>query len=271
MKQCERIVDLFGELHGDEVDGKTKIMVQDHLYNCPGCREEYKWYALTVQALGSLETVAPPPDFLAKLNARISSEPNHSFSFIEFFRNIFTSVPYMPLPAGVVALALVACIGLVVYKSSLSFMPTAKPEAISYHSGEKVGGLASRVSTSKTTPISTSPAPLLKNFPPTIAESIGADNLTLESNSIDTAIESLKKKILPNIQGKIVGDEKGFHNAGDVVLAVLIPSESYSRLTKELVDHGALAVGVGSEEKRYSPTQKDGNNVLLYIRFVHRR
>ncbi len=59
MMECERISDLFGELHDDEADGEIRDVIRDHLYNCPECREEYKWYTLTVQALGSLETASP--------------------------------------------------------------------------------------------------------------------------------------------------------------------------------------------------------------------
>jgi hypothetical protein len=105
---------------------------------------------------------------------------------------------------------------------------------------------------------------------PTIADVIGADNLTVESPSIDNAMQSLEK-ILPNIQGRIQGrlvDEKGRGKPGDVVLAVLIPSASYGHLTTELIKHGAVAVGVGAEDGHLAPSPKEGNNVLLYIRFV---
>ena len=50
----------------------------------------------------------------------------------------------------------------------------------------------------------------------------------------------------------------------------MIPSESYANLTTELINHGAVAAGAGNSTSA-EPAKKDGNNVLLYIRFVHVR
>jgi len=99
----------------------------------------------------------------------------------------------------------------------------------------------------------------------TIADRLGADNLTVESASIDSALESLKK-ILPNIQGQLV-DQRNPGNGG-VVVGVLIPPSAYGRLTTELINHGAVESGAGSEIQPGPPLKKEGNNVLLYIRFV---
>jgi hypothetical protein len=108
-----------------------------------------------------------------------------------------------------------------------------------------------------------------RNFP-TIADRIGADNLTVESPSIDQAVESLKR-ILPNIQGRLV-DENNRGRVGEVVVGVMIPSDAYGNLTSELINHGAVASGMkDAEAKSPSPTKGEGNNVLLYIRFVHTR
>ncbi len=284
MKECVRITDLFGKLHDDEADGEIGDLVRDHLYNCPGCREEYKWYSLTVQALGSLETASPPENFVAQLSSRIYSEPS-SGSLGNFFRNIFTYSPYMPLPVGVASLFLIAVIGLVVYNSPFMPVGTAAQvatQAPAPHTGiltvGKPGGIVATHS-GPSIPVTTSPS-LPNSHPrsanpertvesrpqfPTIADLIGADNLTVESPSVDKALESLKQ-ILPGIQGRLV--EKRDGNPGDVVLAVLIPSDSYGHLTTELIKHGAVAVGAGTQDNRLSPAQKDGNNVLLYIRFV---
>ncbi|MBI5250667.1 MAG: zf-HC2 domain-containing protein [Desulfomonile tiedjei] len=293
MKECEQIGDLFGKLHDDEADGETGDFVREHLYNCPGCREEYKWYSLTIQALGSLESASPPENFVAQLNSRLYSEPSSTSTLTDFFRNIFSYSPYMPLPVGVASLALVVVLGLAVYNTSYFIAPGAQvatPEPAA-HKGiippqVGPGGMVAKSTPSgPTIPLAAPPA---ASFPgshfrasnpektlesrqqfPTIADLIGADNLTVESDSVDKAMESLKN-LLPGIQGRLVG-EKGHGNPGDVVLAVLIPSDSYGHLTTELIKHGAVASGVGPEDSRLSPTSKDGKNVLLYIRFVSSR
>lgn len=292
MKECERITDLFGELHDDEADGDAGDFVRDHLYNCPGCREDYKWYTLTIQALGSLETASPPGDFLAQLSARLEPEPS-SNSFANFFRNIFSHSPYMPLPVGVVALVLVAVIGTVVYNtSSVVLAPLAQvgtSESAGHTGvipGAKHQGIVARNTPSGpaipftepstgtfpgTNPRPANPEDTLESRPhfPTIADLIGGDNLTVESPRVDQALESFKK-MLPDIRGRLVG-ENDQGNPRDVVLTVLIPSDSYGHLTTELIKHGAVASGAVTEDGVAFTPRKDGNSVLLHIRFVSSR
>jgi len=268
MKECERITDLFGRLHDDEADGEIGELVRDHLYNCPGCREEYKWYTLTIQALGSLETVSAPQNFVTQLSSKLYSEPSRPF--LDFFRNLFSNSPYMPLPVGVVSLFAVVVIGLTVYHTQPIVAPSApsvtheQPVQAGVIAPGKLGGIVAANTPSQ--PLSPSDAfPILPGQTskapfPTIAELIGADNLTVESPSVDKALASLQR-ILPNIQGQQLLEKRD--NKGEVVLAVLIPSDSYGHLTTELVQHGAVAAGVDPK--------KDGNNVLLYIRFVGSR
>src|SRR5208283_5719784 len=100
MSECERISGLFGELHEEQVDSETETVVWKHLHSCSGCKEDFKWYGMTVRALTNLERVAPPREFIAQLNARLDDAP--SSSFLAFFRNFFSSAPFvLPLPAGV--------------------------------------------------------------------------------------------------------------------------------------------------------------------------
>ena len=304
MSECERISGLFGELHDERVDGETETVVWKHLHCCPECREDFKWYGMTVRALTNLERVSPPREFMAQLNARLHDAP--SSSFLDFFRNIFSSAPYaLPLPVGVSALAFIAVAGFVLYNYSHTeimpslasyqslYDPGTRPNVDARIAAKDAGAMQPhqmQVSTlmpaSETKP--SSPAahlPLLsksipdslgnnietvsRNFP-TIADRIGADNLTVESPSIDQAVASLKR-ILPNIQGRLV-DENNRGNVGEVVVGVMIPSDAYGNLTTELINHGAVASGMkDTEAKSPSPAKGEGNNVLLYIRFVHTR
>jgi len=300
MSECDRISSLLGDAYEEQVDGESKMFFDEHLHNCPSCREELKWYGITVRALTSLERVSPPPDFLAQVSARLQSSPASS-SYLEFFKNLFSSTPYLPLPAGVAALAFVAVLGIVVYNQApTEIIPSTAYSGPTRAAGVRstaearmaVGGTATlpahqmQVSgvltkASETSPSTPAGAPPLysKAIPnssqsnlglmggnfATIADRLGADNLTVESASIDSALESLKK-ILPNIQGQLV-DQRNPGNGG-VVVGVLIPPSAYGRLTTELINHGAVESGAGSEIQPGPPLKKEGNNVLLYIRFV---
>jgi len=75
---------------------------------------------------------------------------------------------------------------------------------------------------------------------PAVQDRIGTDMLTVESPSIDQAVESLKK-ILPDIQGKVLDEQN--RQIGGTVLTVVIPPQAYGDLTTELVHHGSVAVG----------------------------
>jgi hypothetical protein len=299
MSDCDRISALFGDVYDDQVDGEGKKSVEEHLHACPKCREELRWYGITVRALTNLERVSPPPDFLAQVNARLQSSPVSS-TYLDFFKNLFSSAPYLPLPAGAAALALVVVLGIVVYNQSpTDIIPSATYSGPTQTAGVRstaearmaVGGTANlpahqmQVSgiitqASETSPSNPAGIPPLTMVTPnsaptnleimggnlaTIADRLGADNLTVESPSIDSALESLKK-ILPNIQGQLV-DQRNRGNGG-VVVGVLIPPSEYGRLTTELINHGAVEAGAGSEVQPVAPLKKEGNNVLLYIRFV---
>jgi len=61
MNDCKRINDLFVEFYDDQVDGEKRLHFSRHLDKCPSCREEWKWYGLTVTALSNLEP-SPPPE-----------------------------------------------------------------------------------------------------------------------------------------------------------------------------------------------------------------
>jgi hypothetical protein len=303
MKQCDRIGDLFLDIHDDRMDGETEKLVREHLHNCTNCREDFKWYGITVQALANLEEVGPPTDFLTQLNARLYPvSPPLITPIRDFLRNLFTTAPYLPLPAGVAALSFIAVVGFMVYNQApVEVSPEAGPRAV-----QEIGGKSSaaarlaaqgagiltrdRMQTVSKFPVPSqshpsSPPATLPSYsaatPPTLekefgipgtalsamTDEIGADSLTVESPRMDTALESLKK-MLPRIDGRLV-DEKA--RGGKIVVGVLIPSAAYGSLTTELVNHGAVAVGAEPDVAHQGPFRTEGNNVLLYIRFMNSR
>jgi hypothetical protein len=276
MRECERISDLFVELHDNQMDGVNEKHARQHLYDCPDCREEFRWYGITVQALNHLDRVSPPPDFIIRLNSRLETSP----SFFDFFRNLFVGAPYVPLPVGAAALALIVVTSIALYNPAplRRARPTTESgtsSMMSLSSGARnvvapLIGLHSKsfIAANSMHPIPTtgSGVELLSSYGfPTRADMIGADNLTVESSSIDNAVESVKR-ILPILQGRLV-NEQARRNLGQTVLAVLIPSNAYGNLTTELINHGAIASGASGPG--VSQAKKEGNKVLLYIRFVH--
>jgi hypothetical protein len=297
MKQCERIGDMFGELHENQLDAEKQNDARNHLCVCERCREDYKWYGITVQALGSLEPVQPPRDFLEQLHSRLYSAPP-SQSFFDSFRQFFSSVPYLPLPVGVTALTFVVAVSWAVYQNAPSGVPIpGSPVAQGVLSTARSGQWSAKgFDVNRAEPKSRSLASKAYDFPapsrgfasapvsPKVAmadrmgtapqamwastNAIGSDRLTVESPSINMAVESLKR-VLPHFQGKVV-EENNQGGLDEAVLAVTIPPQAWPHLTTELINHGAVAVAP-SDEKDSPPRAptKENNSVLIKIRIVN--
>jgi|GEM_PF-442771 len=307
MKECEKVGDLFGDLQDSLLDGNLEKRVREHIHECTWCREDFKWYGITVQTLANLERMNPPDDFLVQLNARLSTQSpswssSFSSSFFDFFRNFFTTAPYMPLPAGVGALALIVAVGFLVYNQAptdiapygvadmavrnVGARSTAPARMTAGGTGQvqgeqmHVGGMVARATqpdpqnpTLFPSQLSATPKSLegdSRSLPLAIPAGIGANNLIVESPRIDQALASLKQ-MLPHIEGRLVDERNG---GGKVVVGVMIPPNAYGRLTTELINHGAVAVGTSVEGAPSAsvpapaPAKADGKNVLLYIRFM---
>ena len=161
------------------------------------------------------------------------------------------SIPTAPVPVGAMSLAFVTVCAFLVYnyspelsqigKSGLSLNGTSQNGAITAEPASRPVDhrmVASAPFSSQTAPFSHAYVPydgpgrssaVSWRFP-TVADEIGADNLTVESPQIDLALKTLKE-ILPDIQGKLV-DEK-FRNAfGEALVAVIIPSRDTAILLR---------------------------------------
>jgi hypothetical protein len=305
MKECKRISSLYGEIHEQRLDSVAHDNVLEHFRNCTDCREDFKWYGITVKALNNLEEVSPPADFVSQLSTKLYTQQDSrvSESYVGFFKNLFSSSPYLPLPVGAASLAFLVVVGFVVYNQApvpefLSTPPTQAAKdpgpmrtaaAISavddqrgmqrtdYHlPGTVIPHNGNTTFTAPTAPKSFPLAAIPKSIGTTAnysgrylntrADRIGADNLTVESPSVDLAIESVKR-ILPDIKGKLV-EENDHDGIGEKMIGIRIPSRAYANLTRELVNHGAVAAGAGSDAKAPAPAKADANSVVLYIRFI---
>ena len=299
MKECEQIGDLFGELHDQELESEIEKAAREHLRNCPGCREEFKWYGITVQALTQLEKVNPPEHFLDQLNARLQT-CSPTYSFRDSFRNLFSAFPQLPVPVGVACLTLAVAVAWGVYRynppvsgpagntrtiayattgpvehaegAARSALPAATDTSTDRIAMRKHGsgpqGRASDPSftIARSHGLAKSLTPPLSALPAS-THIIGSNNLTVESPSINMTVESLKRA-LPNLQGTLV-EENTRDEKREAVLAVRIPPQSWPHLTTELINHGAVAVASADEQ---SPQPKlDNSNVLIRIRIVNTR
>ncbi len=291
MKECELISQLFFKVHDNSANHKEMETFNSHLGYCENCREEFRWYGSTINALSSLEEVQPPPDFLFQLHQRLDQTKP---SLIGQIRDFLSGAYQLPAPAGAAALTviLVACLFLyndgallsnLPFVSSLSAQDTrpglemsassvGMPRAgLGAFNGESMGrpksmSLAVNSSASSPLPKTEIPKERLRQVA-TVADILGADNLTVESNSIDSAVESVKR-MLPNIEGRILA-ENIRDSRGEKVLRVMIPSRAYGDLTTELINHGAVASGAGSDYTPPTVANKSRDQVLLYIKFTH--
>jgi len=302
MKECERISDFYGELHEQQLSARFQNETLEHFRICTECREDFKWYSITVQALKNLEEVSPPEDFVSQLSAKLYAAPAPRFyaSYLDYLRSFLSTTPHLPLPVGAATLAFLVAVGIIVYNHTpvdyyaqptqmhAVKAPGALPSTVmTVSDGPDMQDPTYRLSRPFTEPseptFSTPATPpsfhsaIPKSLTPgvkfaatgTLADRIGGDNLTVESPSVDLAVESIKR-ILPNISGKLV-EEMTSDKFGEKVIGIRIPSSSYGPLTTELINYGEVAAGVGSDGKTPAPSRIDSNNLILYIRFVRSR
>ncbi len=303
MKECERISSLYGELLDQQLSSHVQEDTLEHFRTCTDCREDFKWYGITVQALRNLEEVSPPHDFVAQLSSKLYARPRTHFydPYLDYFRNFLSSPPQLPVPVGVATFVFLVAVGVVVYNHApVPYVPQTKPmhtvkdaaanqpEAVvavndtagmqnsAYHAPRSYAR-ASEPTFSPSTLRSSLPAAAIpksiaprakyaSGSPVTLADRIGGDNLTVESPSVDLAIESIKR-MLPDLRGKLL-EEMTPGKVGEKVIGIRIPSSFYGHLTTELINHGTVAAGTGTDAKTPAPSKADSNNLILYIRFV---
>jgi hypothetical protein len=301
MKECEQIGDLLSELHDQELESEIEKAAREHLHNCSCCREEFKWYGITVQALTHLERVQPPNDFLQQLHVRLHA-CSPSYSFLHSFRNLLSTLPQLPVPVGATALALVVAVAWAVYSyappvtlptggmKSIAYLPTGAAENVDVTQGGvwqttpntrpdrimartqesaplgRADGRSFMASRSPATAKSLTPTPFSVPFN---IKTVGSDNLTVESPSINLTVESLKRA-LPNLHGRLV-EEQSRDGMRETVLAVSIPPQSWPHLTTELISHGAVAVASDATHTLPEAEARENRNVLIRIRIVNTR
>ncbi len=299
MNECKRVRELFLELCDDHIDPTSKEMCHEHMKGCPRCEEEFRWYGLTVQALADVEIMTPPSDFVAQLKTRLDGV-HPSPSFMDILRRYIPSPPSLPLPVGVAALSLIVVVSFSLYNEAPTLVdarhsgqssiarvdPTGRDgttltaKAGGTHSKRMAAGMSEQAASIPFTRTAANPSPLSQAtaksltalsgpnesfFTPTLADRIGADNLTVESPSVGQAVESVKR-MLPRLDGRL-DQESAPSGLNEVILRVTIPTKAYADLTSELINHGAVEAGASgvTPPKRL---KEEAENVVLHIRFL---
>ena len=83
--ECAEVKELLSDYMDDTLDLKTKVLVQEHVLACRGCKEVLASLRSLAGELGSLEPVKAPDDFLDRLHERIEKRS----PFAEFMRKLF--------------------------------------------------------------------------------------------------------------------------------------------------------------------------------------
>lgn len=279
MNDCRRIVDLFLEVQEGEADVEMESAFHAHLDACPNCEDEFKWYMLGVEALSRLDPIPPPPNFMVELHARLDAAGEPFLTRI--LRAVGSLSPQAPFPAGMAALGVMAVLAMVLYNGSLTELmatitpgetaKTSAPDSISITKPLRTDAAENAPNPTGTLFKSPEGHVAAAGFTPTIADELGADNVTVESPSVEEAVESLKR-ILPSLQGRLV-DVSPLRQRADglgreLLVGVRIPQTQYGRLTGELIQHGALEAGAGEKVSAPKMVDPEGPEVLLYIRFL---
>ncbi|MFH1113932.1 MAG: hypothetical protein V1792_08425 [Pseudomonadota bacterium] len=130
MKECERISSLYGELLDQQLSSHVQEDTLEHFRTCTDCREDFKWYGITVQALRNLKEVSPPKDFVAHLSAKLYTRPHIHFydPYLDYLRDFLASPPQLPLPVGAATLVFLMAVGVVVYNHApVEYIPQTQP------------------------------------------------------------------------------------------------------------------------------------------------
>ena len=85
---CDDVKELLSEYVDETLDAKPKALVEKHLSTCKGCQQEVVSLRALISDLGSMESIAPPKDFLDQFHKRMEQ----CSWFSRVFRNLLSSL-----------------------------------------------------------------------------------------------------------------------------------------------------------------------------------
>ena len=108
--ECAEIKELLSEYLDETLDSKTKVLVQEHVQTCSGCKAELDSLRSLVGVLGSLEPVKTPDDFLDRLHERIEKRSTFSKLMRKLFVPMRIKIPMQFAAVTAVALLVLAVV-----------------------------------------------------------------------------------------------------------------------------------------------------------------
>lgn len=120
--KCNEINDLYSEYIDKTLDKRSIELLEEHIYDCKGCREELDALRSCVKELASMEKIAAPEDFLEKVRQRLETRSGFRKMLDIIFLPLHVKIP-MEM-AGVLILTI-----LVVYTyKTIRLSPEPKQE-----------------------------------------------------------------------------------------------------------------------------------------------
>ncbi len=122
--ECVEIKALLSEFMDDMLDAQTRAAVEAHVSTCRECTEELASLRALVKALGALEPIQAPDDFLEKVHERMTPRRG----FYRILRKLFVPL-HIKIPlelAGVATMALLVLLVLNVQQSDKGIVQRLK-------------------------------------------------------------------------------------------------------------------------------------------------
>ncbi|MFC1868682.1 anti-sigma factor family protein [Thermodesulfobacteriota bacterium] len=108
--ECARVRQLLSEYIDTALDTKIASIVEEHLEKCKDCSKEHASLNTLVNALGQLETVETPSDFLEKVHKRIEAD-----SWLERVKHFLFFPARVKIPVELTALATAAVLVFIIF------------------------------------------------------------------------------------------------------------------------------------------------------------
>lgn len=105
--ECPRASSLLSQYIDGDLSPEVRRMMDEHLAGCEKCSSELREIARTVETLGSLERIAAPQGFLARVHTRVDESTLTRRFFRSLFSPIHVKLPLEAIGAGIAVLLVV--------------------------------------------------------------------------------------------------------------------------------------------------------------------
>lgn len=106
--ECSRSKELLSDYIDGILDARTKVLLEEHLMVCKGCREDLASLKALVQEMGSLKSLEAPRDFLEKVHERIEQRSKFGQIMRKLFFPVRIKVPLELATVTAIAILILA-------------------------------------------------------------------------------------------------------------------------------------------------------------------